>query len=690
MTSRPALLLTAFAVLVSVAEAADKTWDGTTGSYTIATNWAGDVLPVPADNVIVSNGGTIQILAGNPTWQVNDVRAGTVAGATGTFQQQASTVQLNSWFRLGLVAGGTGRYSLQGGALRMHTSAGGHVHIGEAGTGILEITGGSMTVSNSNHIILGDRDAGDLGSATSTGTVLQSGGTFSSGNEMWIGQGGLGAGTLAGSYNLSGTGALTLTNWLAIGRSGSKGEMNISGGTFSKSGSGNVILGHAGGTGTITQTGGTVTNTTNTWFGESGGTGTWTISGSAVANLGLIELAYSPTSNGTINLDGGVLSTSLVDAVSLGAAVMNLNGGVLKATGDQRFFVSELVDALNVKAGGAIIDTGTFSVGIQRGLTDAGGGGGLTKRGTGILSLSGVSSFSGAADVAAGNLELSGMLAQTPSATPVASAFSGTIGTLTTGALSFTTGSVLEAQIDSGRLLADRVAVNGNVALGGAQLTLADLGSTTLEAGAKLTLLTYTGTLSGVFSNAADGALIVAGANRFTISYHDSNAVTLVVPVDGVGAAYANWAKAKGLTGANSASSADPDGDGLTNLAEFATGGDPLSSTANPSVVSGLADASGTTAFTLTLPVRDGAVFSGTAGLQSAPVDGVIYRIEGSTDLIDFSGLAVTELSSASSGNLPTLPVGWSYRTFRAPGVPGNPDSRAFLRFSIADAFTAP
>jgi hypothetical protein len=105
-------------------------------------------------------------------------------------------------------------------------------------------------------------------------------------------------------------------------------------------------------------------------------------------------------------------------------------------------------------------------------------------------------------------------------------------------------------------------------------------------------------------------------------------------------------------------------------------------------------DASAPTGNELTLiaAVRDGAVFaSGTGGVQTATLDGIVYAIEGSTDLV-FPGSAVSVVGSASNTapaatGLPTLPGSseWEYRTFKLDASEGLP-GKGFLRVKVTAA----
>ena len=64
--------------------------------------------------------------------------------------------------------------------------------------------------------------------------------------------------------------------------------------------------------------------------------------------------------------------------------------------------------------------------------------------------------------------------------------------------------------------------------------------------------------------------------------------------------------------------------------------------------------------------MREGADFDDNGGeLLSTAVDGVIYRVQASTDLTDFLGETVGEIPGFTApGTLPALPDGWEYRGF--------------------------
>ncbi len=148
------------------------------------------------------------------------------------------------------------------------------------------------------------------------------------------------------------------------------------------------------------------------------------------------------------------------------------------------------------------------------------------------------------------------------------------IESLGTGALNLNSGSSLSIEINtSGTPAADSVLVTGNATLAG-DLYVTDIAVSpvALAAGTKLTLMTYTGTLTGTFTGKAEGSSFTVGSNTFTIRYNDAKKVTLEAAGSG-GSPYASWASANGITGAGAA--VDSDNDGISNGIEFVIGGDP-------------------------------------------------------------------------------------------------------------------
>ena len=153
---------------------------------------------------------------------------------------------------------------------------------------------------------------------------------------------------------------------------------------------------------------------------------------------------------------------------------------------------------------------------------------------------------------------------------------------------------------------------------------------------------------------------------------------------------YLPWiASFTSLGGATAEKGADPDGDGLTNLEEFGLDGNPEDATPTGKVRSRVETVGAEKALVITLPVRNGAIFAGTApATASAAVEGIDYEIGGSNDLLNFDQ-NVSEVVPALTGtpDMPALNAGWTYRTFRLDGAIGGGTARGprgFLRATVA------
>ncbi len=111
---------------------------------------------------------------------------------------------------------------------------------------------------------------------------------------------------------------------------------------------------------------------------------------------------------------------------------------------------------------------------------------------------------------------------------------------------------------------------------------------------------------------------------------------------------------------------ANPSGDGVSNLAKFAFGGDPSSGADKGSPLVKTVDANGDSVkdFSLTLQVRAGATFTagGNGTLISNTVDGISYRIEGSTNLVNWTSQVSEVTPNLGSGSPKT---GYVFKTFR-------------------------
>ncbi|WP_367871560.1 beta strand repeat-containing protein [Luteolibacter sp. Populi] len=429
-------------------------------------------------------------------------------------------------------------------------------------------------------------------------------------------------------------GTVNTGSYSVIGRTaGLTGEYVINGGTFNASGgtgvSRNMVIAEQGSTGILTINGGTV-NASNSTGGATPGGGVF---------YG-IYMASSAADTATVNLNGGTLLLSRVGTSGTpGNSTFNFNGGTLKATNSFTNFMQGLTRA-NVRNGGAVIDTNGNDVKIVQALKhseipgDAAVDGGLIKLGAGKLELASFDdTYTGDTTVAAGTLLLN-----------------------------------IPALADDSNV---KIAADATLDL---QTFDTDTIKTLVIAGVPAAI----GTWGGVNSVDAD----------FT-----SPAITgsgmLNVTALGTVSDYDAWASAKGLAGSDALAGADPDKDGASNLLEFALNGDPDNGGDNGKQAVLIQDASSPLGneLTLVIAVRDGATFAtGAGGAQTASVDGVVYRIEGSLGLAGFDS-AVSHLSvSDTASGLPSLAdTDWEYHSFKLDASEGLA-GKGFLRVNVEAA----
>lgn len=221
------------------------------------------------------------------------------------------------------------------------------------------------------------------------GTIIIDGGTASTGDGFRLQPG---AGYKA-VFQLTNNGSLTLSGGpnlrLCQTATGGSSEVDMSSGLLnldvtSGLGSGDLFIGEAANTTTV--------------FNHNGGLVEFTGNGDnrvAFANA-------SSSANGTYNLNGGTLWTAQIAQVNAGSpgGTFNFNGGTLKALVSSATFFQG-VNAANILSGGAVIDTTNLNVTIGESLPGAGG---LTKLGTGTLTLTGNNTYSGGTVVSNGDL----------------------------------------------------------------------------------------------------------------------------------------------------------------------------------------------------------------------------------------------------------------------------------------------
>lgn len=672
------------------------------GSMTVGAAGPGGRLYVGADGI-----GTVNMNTSGTLTIRNDLNVGVGANGNGLFQMDGGTLTTGGWNFIGNGNGATGTFNQTGGGF----SNSGRTYVGgrnagetNSGTGSYNISGGTnsnvgefsvgsgnltapadstLTISGTGTLDAGKTsiggaafEGGDANAGKGTATISDSG-TLNVNGEFWVGQ----ATGSVGTMNVNG-GAINVNSWIAIGRQGGFGSVNMSGGTFTKTGDTSQFIIGSSGPGTMTQTGGLVdVQGGYTWVGEMTGATTAVLTIDDDAEFRSPIISVGPESpDATLNLDGGTVRTRRFTGTrdenggaQSGNGTINFNGSQIIATADDAAFISQ-VDTVNVNEGGLLLNSNGFTLTASQ---DLDGSGGVVKTGAGTLNLNGTNGYAGPTNVNEGTLGGSGTFAGAISVASGAILNPGvTTGVMSADSVSIAAGGTLAIDIaETGAVAADRLDVAGNLNIAGASL---DFNGT---ATSRVYILASYGTLTGTFAAPS----LPSG---YTLEYaFGGNQIAITRPAT----AFDNFIDPLFPGNPNDPAfvgpSADPDGDGNSNFLEFALGGDPASGSDGPKVFQLIADSddAGTAnELLLTIAVRNGtpAFLPASGGSPTATFDGATYTIQGSLDLATFtSPVSVVGTVAPPAPNV-APPAGYTYRTFSLGGSDGLP-GRGFLRVSV-------
>jgi fibronectin-binding autotransporter adhesin len=514
---------------------------------------------------------------------------------------------------------------------------------GLAGAQALRATGGTLDLNNSGYTFTSAQLAGGAitsGTVTTSGLFdLQSG----SASAVLAGSGTVSK-TTAGTVTLSGSnaysggtqinaGVLALGNGSALGST--SGALAVNGGTLDLRGFGlavGALSGSAGGLITSGSAGAvtfTASSASNSTFGGVIENGLGTV-GLTKSGAGILTLSGSNTYSGATTISAGVLSLGNANALAGGGNV-TFGGGTLQ------FSSSNQVDySGRIKSSGsaAAIDTNGQSVSFAS-VIDNTNTGGLTKLGSGTLTLSAANTYAGTTRIGAGLLAISNASALQNSTLDMNGSDSGTV--------SFGQNSTLGGLTGSRNL---------------------DAGGQTLSIGNNNASTTFSGVLSnGGLTKLGSGTLTLAGSNTYS---GDTNVNFGTLTVNGsLGASLVSVASAATLMGSGTIGGPVSILDGGI----IAPGNSPGTLTVND--VFTLAGAS---ILNFEFNAQDNTVGGGIndwiTGVTNLTLDGVL-NISGSGDwttvandtswrLFNYTGTLTNNILTI--GNQPTLGTGQSFK----------------------------
>src|SRR3954454_1449487 len=231
---------------------------GNPGSFGDGANWAGGVVPGTGDNGYINNGGIATAAAAvNATF--NDLRIGFNPASSGSLSISGGTINAQGNAAFGSNTTGTGTFNISSGALNVGGGTVGDFSIGDDGEGTATISGGTITtrfayIGKSTHghghvtqtggnftvqrnLVMDELKPADTSAVQNPSDYTMSGGALSVGSEMYIGAHG------PCTFNLSGTGSISVVGTIHIAASGGfsdppggKGTLNMSGGTINVNG----------------------------------------------------------------------------------------------------------------------------------------------------------------------------------------------------------------------------------------------------------------------------------------------------------------------------------------------------------------------------------------------------------------------------------------------------------------------
>lgn len=471
------------------------------GSLLLTVSGIGTVSDLSATAALTVNGGSVTV----DTAQT----VGNLAGTGGALTLNATlTVGGNgvSSGYSGVISGSGGLTKVGGGTLTLSgantysgattlsnggltIAAGGSLastFISASGGDILTTAGGAFAAGatlfiNGSAFLNGDEAIGGL---RGSGTVTLTGATLTTGNAV----ANTFSGTIAGNGGLTvrGTGTTILS-----GANTYAGITTIAAGTLQ--------IGDGGATGSLGS--GPVVNNSALVINRTGaltiaqaisGTGALTIQGG-----GSVSLTGANTYTGATTLTNGTLTVSGGAAIADTAAVV-INGGTFQVNANETIGSLAGTGGTVTLAESRILTVGPANTNTSYAGVIQGANGALVKTGTGALTLTGTSLYSGATTVAAGSLIVNGSIASSSRLTVDAGATVGGTGTLPA--------TIVNGTISPGNSVGT-IRVNGSLTLGAGSTTIIEIEGATAD----LIQVTGAATVAGALQLVALGGPYLFG-----------------------------------------------------------------------------------------------------------------------------------------------------------------------------------